>query len=547
MLKGGPMGLGRLVAPFIPHAPPHLESGLEMRADILQKDNRTLELRHFFPLPDPGEENATYEYDVYLYFPVSFGVSPDAWTRDDFYRAARIFMRLHAPLLTLADLSNLESPSSPAALLRRQLNQLLEPRVPSATTMSALAHMFGAELADRVEFQANQVRKLAAQDSGDGRSHLFSQLDAFCTDVLLALGTLRRLQAKALANAAIAPPNLLTSLAQAEEYASAMVDEALAGLALHLEGISHLRDGTALASRLRLLLGRTVEAVNHRRLDQGYAVPSSTSERQGEWFTYRLVTLRRELQRALFVDSRALQRDPFYRNSAAAVGAAIAATWATLAQIQLFQQGITNPNSLLFVGAAVGAYILKDRLKEWVRNFLSDYLLRWDHDQALANQTLEQLGLGSFDGRARERMSFVPEARLPAEVRDLRAFCHSMKGLDSEKEHVVHYHRQLVLEPRAGQHLPAGYGIRELFRLSLDPLLKRLDEPRDELAFYEPMRGRFEKVVLPRVYHLNIVLISKDLAGKQRLIQGGRLVVDRKRIRRLELLVSRREALKDKK
>lgn len=545
MLNRGPLALGRLVSPFIPQPHPHQDSGLEMRADILQKDNRTLELRHFFPLPNPGEEHVTYEYDVFLYFPVSFGVSPDAWTRDDFYRAARIFMRLHAPLLTLADLSNLESPSSPAALLRRQLNQLLEPVVPSAATMSALAHMYGAELADRVEQRANYVRKVASQDTADARKNLLPTLDALCADVLLALGTLRRLRAKALANAAIAPPNLLMSLAQAEEYASAMVDEALAGLAIQLESMTHLRDGSALATQLRLALGRTVEAVNHRRLDQGYAVPS-TSERQGEWFTYRLVTLRRELQRALFVDSRALQRDPFYRNSAAAVGAAIAATWATLAQIQLFQQGITNPNSLLFVGAAVGAYILKDRLKEWVRNFLSDYLLRWDHDQALANQTLEQLGMGSFDGRARERMSFVPEARLPEEVREIRAICHSMKGLDSEKEHVVHYHRQLVLEPRSGVHLPAGYGIRELFRLSLDPLLKRLDEPRDELAFYDPMRGRFEKVVLPRVYHLNIVLISKDVAGKRRLIQGGRLVVDRKRIRRLELIVQRTERLKEK-
>lgn len=517
-------------------APAPVVNPIVLEAKVSRKDRRTLEIRHLFPLPQ-GTEEVAYAYDAYFFFPASFGVTPKTWPQDDFYRAATLQLRLNSPHLSLHDLADMSHPQNPAGLLRKLISQLLEPNVPTGKSMAALAQMFGAELADKVSAQSIELRDQANSARTEQQlARLERKLDAFCEDVLLALGTLKRLRAKALAYAPVAPPALLSALAFAEEFASAIVDERLARLALHLETLSSLRDGSGRGVRLRLLLGHTVELVNHRRLDQGYAVPD-TSEHDGEWFTYRKATLKRELQRCLFVNTRVVDRDPFYRNSAAIVGAGLAATWATLAQFSLLQQSLNGPNGMLVLGAAVGAYILKDRLKEWSRNELSGYLLRWDHDQRLQSDTLEQIGMGGFAGRARERMRFVQEKDIPANVMEIRRTCHSMKDLSVEQEQVVHYHRQLNLEPRAGMAVPEGFGIREFFRLSLDSLLKQLDDPQDEMAFYDPARGRFREVTLPRVYHLNLVLVSTDLVTGKRLEQGIRLVVDRKRIRRLESVV----------
>lgn len=518
---------------------------IALEARVARKDRRTLEIRHLFPLPQQGEETS-YTYDAYLFFPATFGIGPQSWSRSDFYRNATLQLRLNSPHLSLHDLADLEQAQNPAGHLRKLINHLLEPDVPGAQQMAALAQMFGAELADKVTEQAQELREQASRVRlSTHAERLERDIEAFCEDVLLALGTLKRLRAKALAYAPIAPQPLLAALAMAEEFASAIVDERLARLALHLETCPSLRDGSGRLLRLRLLLGQTVETVNHRRLDQGYAVPD-TSAHDGEWFTYRKATLRRELQRCLYVNTRELARDPFYRNSAAMVGAGLAATWATLAQFSLFQQGLANPNSLALLGAAVGAYVLKDRIKEWARNELSDWLLRWDHDQELSSETLEQIGMGGFSGRARERMRYVREEQIPAEVMAIRTYCHSMKDLEVDKEQVIHYHRSLTLEPRAGMAMPEGFGIREFFRLAMDPLLKQLDDPRDEMAFFDPLAGKFREVVLPRVYHLNLVLVTTDEARGIRLHQGIRVVVDRKRILRVETIVMNEGAIDGK-
>ncbi|MFM7199282.1 MAG: hypothetical protein ACKO6N_00695 [Myxococcota bacterium] len=516
---------------------------VELEAQMLQKDRRVLEVRHLFPLPT-GEEEVTYSYDLYLFFPRSFGVTPESWAREDFYRAATLQMRLNSPYLGLHELADLAHPMNPAGVLRKQIAELLEPDVPSPRSMAALAQMLGAELADKVSEQAARLRQEAGRlRSPQALEQFEARLHLFCDDILLALGTLKRLRAKALAYAPVAPPALLTALGFAEEFASAIVDERLAQLAVYLEQCPALHDGTGRALRLRLRLGHTVEMVNHRRLDQGYAIPD-ISEHDGEWFTYRKANLKRELQRILYVDTRSVSRDPFYRNSAAAVGAGLAATWATIAQFQLFQQGLANPNSLLLLGAAVGAYVLKDRIKEWSRNVLSGWLIRWDHDQELSSETLEQIGMGGFSGRARERMGFLGQTQLPPEIHAIRSACHTMKDLRLEEEQVVHYHRQLTLEPRSGMAVPEGFGIREFFRLSLDGLLKALDEPRDKMAFYDSLRGRFREVTLPRVYHINAVLRTTEAETGRQLLQGVRVVVDRKRIKRVETVVEQQEQLK---
>lgn len=172
---------------------------------------------------------------------------------------------------------------------------------------------------------------------------------------------------------------------------------------------------------------------------------------------------------------------------------------------------------------------------------LSGWLIRWDHDQKLSSESLEQIGMGGFTGRARERMGFVEQVQLPPEIRTIRSSCHTMKDLRLEEEQVVHYHRQLTLEPRAGMAVPEGFGIREFFRLSLDGLLKALDEPRDKMAIYDPLRGRFREVTLPRVYHLNAVLRTREVETGRQQLQGVRVVVDRKRIKRVETVVERQE------
>lgn len=512
--------------------------GLPFRGpEVSARDRRTVEVRQFYAIPRVAEREHSYELHAYFYFPRSFGITKDTWDRDAFYRDVNVFMRMHAPSLKLSELADLEHPTSPASVLRRQLPMLLEEHAPTAESLERLAKLLGAELADAATVAVRALKSdVKHAKKGDGPM-IERRVARLCDDVLDALSAVRRLRAKARAYRSVAPPTLQPSLAFAEEFASSVVDEKLAELAAAVDACPPLRDGRGTAVRVRLCLARTAEQVTRRRVEQGFAVPWGDAP---EYFTYRLGLLKKELQRALYVDTRALARDPFYRNSAAMVAAGLAATWATLAQVPLWTGGFTTSQGMVFLGAAVGAYILKDRIKEWVRNSLTAKFLRWDHDRKIVGNALQRVGLGSFAGRAQERVRWSKDDEIPREVTALRVSHRTVRGVAPELEHVLHYQRKVTLFQDGAECVPEGFGVQELFRLSLDEIIKRLDDPDDTVKFYDHEVGSFHESKMPKVYHLNLILQAVELQTGEQISSRWRVVVNQQGIVRVDPVLERR-------
>lgn len=520
-----PSGLRRVVHPGDP-AP-----------ELAARDRRTLELRQFFQLPRKAGEERSYETRVWLYFPRGFGISGQSWSNEAFYRDASVYMRLHAPSLSLRELADLEHPTSPASVLRRELPGLLDEQAPSSSSLETLAKSLGAELADAVTVATRAyASRLRALERPDPAGMLVLELNTLCNDVLRALAAVRRVRAKARAYRTVAPSSLIPSLAFAEEYAGAVIDERLAELARVIEELPQLRDERGTAVRMRLVLAQCAEEVVRRRVEQGFPTPAGDSP---EYFTYRTGILKKELQRALYVDTRASTRDPFFRNSAAMVAAGLAATWATLAQVPLISGGLTTGQSLLFISLAVGAYVLKDRIKEWVRLALARRWLRWDHDRHVVGDALAPAGLGSFGGRAQERARWVEPDDIPDDVRQLRARHRTVRGVAPELEHVLEYQR--VVRFQAGKTpVPEGFGVQELFRLSLDEILKRLDDPVDEVSYFDQRTGTFATTGMPKVYHLNAIALAADHGSGRQALLRWRVVVNQDGIVHIDPIVPRR-------
>jgi hypothetical protein len=269
-------------------------------------------------------------------------------------------------------------------------------------------------------------------------------------------------------------------------------------------------------------MARTAEQVQRRRDEQGFPSPATGSP---EYFTYRTGLLKKEVQRALYVDTRASTRDPFYRNSAAMVAAGLAATWATLAQVPFMTGGVTAGQYGFFLAAAVGAYMVKDRMKEWVRHSLSKKLLRWDHDRHIVGDGLKPAGLGAFGGRAQERVRWLEQDDVPRDVAQLRQKHRTVRGVAPELEHVLEYERKVSFEG-GDPPTPDGFGVQELFRLSLDEVIKRLDDPVDPVPYYDPQTGAFRLADLPKVYHLNLIARCTDERTQRTTIARWRVVLN---------------------
>jgi hypothetical protein len=508
------------------------------RFDVATRDRRTLELRQLYRVPHERDAERTYETRFYLYFPRSFGISPQTWSPEAFYRDAHTYMRLHAPLLRLRDFADLDHPENPAGILRRELPRLLGDAPPTALALDTLAKTLGAELVDAVTQATRQIaQRIRDVDVADSKATLVQDVQSCCNDVLRAAGALRRVRAKARAYRTVAPPSLLPALAFAEEYASAVIDERLADLARVIDATATLRDGSGAALQMRLAVARTAEVVHRRRREQGFPIPSGRGGASPEYFTYRLGVLKKEMQRALYVDTRANRADPFFRNSAAMVAAGLAATWATLAQIPLLQGGLSPTQSVFLFSSVVGAYVLKDRIKEWTRIALTQRLLRWDHNEELVGDALSCAGLGRIEGRASEQVRWLKEEEVPRHVAAIRQSHRTVRGV-TELEHVLCYHRRVVFDG-GDTPVPEGFGVQELFRLSLDEVLKRLDDPVDEVAYYDPQTGAFEQANMPKVYHLNVVSEITDVDSGERRLARHRVVVNQQGVVHIDRVVDR--------
>lgn len=507
------------------------------------RDRRTLEVRQVFPLP-PAGVSARYELDLYLYVPRSFGIGPESFRSTDFYRDGQAYLRLTSTGLSLGALHDLKHPANPAAILRKQLALLLKESAPDGETLSSLAQMLGAEIADATQREAEQIRRLLDGEdeglpTGKSRAALIEErVASFCSDALLALGTVRRVRAKATAYRAVAPRYVFDSLAFAEEYACAIVDEELASIGQRIDGAAWLRDGSGLATRLRLRVAKTAESVNERRREQGFALPWGQSP---EYYGYRLGLLKKELQRSLYLNTRSTARDPFITNAAAMVAAGLAATWATLAAIPLWTGGWTTREGIYFLALAVGAYILKDRIKEWTRVMLAKRFLRFDYNRRIVGDALRRVGLGRFSGRAYEKFRYVKDEEIPPEVHRLRVKNRTVRGVTPELEQIIHYRRIIEVEQDPDDAVPEGFGVMELFRLSVNDFIKRLDDPLDRVSFYDDGGGRFVTQDIPKVYHMNLVLQAMDHLSGQRYLTRYRVVVNRRGIVRVDPVIDKRK------
>jgi hypothetical protein len=509
---------------------------------VVARDQQTLEVRQFYPLPTVREETLSYSMDAYFFFPRSFAISPTTWPKEIFYRNTNILSRLHAQGLSLQILKDVGHPDNPATLLLRSLAGMTAERSASGTAMTALAQIYGAELSEAIRSETKALAHLLRARGGDPAAAQVSQqvytaADALATHCLEVLSALRRVRVTAQAFVAIVPPSLLACLQFAEEYIAAVIDERLSDLALQMGRSRALCDGSCLSVASRARLAQALEELNCRRTALGYVRARGTGQKDGEYYSYRLSLLKKELQRSLYINTRALSTDPFYANSAAIVGSGLAATWATLAQIPAISGVFGGSARSLLVAStlAIVVYVLKDRLKEWAQKRLRKRWSRWDHDIVIEGNTLADVGLGAFKGAAKESFRWEDEGSLSPEIAQMRQRQRTVRGASSELEQVFHYRRTLSLAPVAASPLPPGYGIEEMLRLNLDDVLRRLDDPNQTVSFYRG-GGTFEAALMPKVYHLNVVTVVHSSRDQQRFITRHRVVLNKNRILRIELV-----------
>ena len=448
---------------------------------------------------------------------MTLGIDGQSYGREAFFTDVQAYIRFKTPVQPLARLSDEEDPDGPLRRLDDAFEQGDQRRL--SQELRLFACLIRASSREVERGLVTRIGTVAKQPDEVELAGLQVTIDAYVDRVQAMLSGLRRRR-----------PAFVGSLVELRELYE-YTDE---GISVYLEG--HLTKLVrALDRRLpdrpelrhRLVACITAEQV-HRR-DAGYGTVVGEGRPPGV-YVYRRSMLKKFMSSVLYLDlvhEREGQRLTHFTASLAAGVAMLVST--TLA---IWSQQVYGLNTFPFVVALVLGYMVKDRMKDWLKGYLSSKTTRWIADRrARIIDPLSDVVVGRF----RESVSFQRADRVPAEVwRCRHSDAASVLETENKREVVLRYVKDINLAGRRiDRRVARASDITDIVRVDVSRFLARMDDARQSVDVYDPTTDRVRTVDLPKQYHLNVVLVlrtDRSVAQMHRV----RLVLDKDGIRRMQ-------------
>jgi hypothetical protein len=508
-------------------------------------DRHQLEIR-FDHAIGSGRGVQTYRMDTYVFIPRNVGVSRVNYTRDQFYADVTALMRIDAPPLELATLARSSVPASPLHALAAALEAVrTAPRPPPSRPIVVHVKLYAYIFAQAVEAELSRLRarvaRAAASPTGSvERATLEADVRGSLDRAREALWAYRSVRGAFWPFEQLCHHSLAQAMRNADEFMSLYLEERLARAALDLEREERLLDGTGTAARVRLLLTAYADDEARYRARYGYVSLTEAGLAHADYFNYHLSLLKKAVHAALYLDARASGGDTFIRQTVGAAGASLAAIWALAADVPIKVMSLSGGTKAVVMLAVVLAYVLKDRIKTLTAELLLRRVRKHDHASTLTADSLAAMGLGMLRIRLREAMSWKKSDEVPADIRDLRLSRRTVRVAETATEEVIRYRKEITVDrSKGGERVPEGFRVRDILRLNVRQFLARLDDPLDDVSFFDPERGAFRAARLPKVYHVNIVIRSERSGEGEALnvhYERLRLVLNKEGIVRVDVV-----------
>jgi hypothetical protein len=496
----------------------YLEELVDGRIGVHDENQVEIKLDYGF---DPAAARTRYQIETYVFAPRSLGIDRATYRSDQFYADVQSYIRFKTPSVPLSDLCEPTgglaklaaaipqgSPgwnSPQAAELRRRV-QLLGCEVRANTRDAA------ADLRSRCRVLAGMPGPAPAMRVGD----LCTAVDRLCADLEMLLAGLRALRPKFMA--ARRPVWVRELFEYADEYVSVSIEGQLTSL---LEVFGQPSPIHAALEPARVRLAGLITAEQDHRREAGYRTVLD-HDASGRAYVYRASALKKFMSSVLFLDVRKRGGGGSIRHGAAGLAAGIAMLFSTLAA--LFTQRWFSIDSMPFVVALVVAYVFKDRIKEWIKFYLSARFSRhlYDYKSRI-------LGPGGVKlGRCRETLAFVEAHGVDERVFAAR---HADSTSDIERETkpevVLRYIKDIAIDGPRVRAMGEGFAeLNDIIRFNVASFLARMDDPVRTIARYDRVEGAVKRHACPKNYHLNIVLLFRG-PEEALALRRFRVVLDR--------------------
>lgn len=487
---------------------------------IQLRDKWQFELKsHLFPLS--YHSNNIINQEFYIFLPNSLQINEETYSKTQFYKDQTNLIRLKTPSFNfqeLLDPENVESPFVRIQTLIDKPDKKLETAV--FDEIKLLGTIFHSTLRDSIAS--------CLSDLDSNRFH--QQLSLLCDQVkrfqeLLTLTKNISLDLKG-------THELEWTFSYIEEYIRFNMHHYFSRLLFRLRE-KKLPDFENLDRSLCQFLLDLEE--------QKLSKPAENKDLQeDEYVLYRKGLLTKFVIDPLLLNVTRTSFSQRYRNLLGAIPAGVAMLFYLL--ILFSWQGRGNflfINSQSIILLMVILYILKDRIKEELKNISHQKAAQWFADYTTEIKSPNEK---SILGILKESFSFISEDKVPNEVIEMRnRQFHSVLEAFKRPEKIIYYKKVVNIKKKPKSLEARFYGLNIIFRMDIHHFLTKAEDPLHDDFMLDSTTLELRSIQLSRVYHVNIILKSTTLlpTGKEKIVWDKyRLVVNKNGINRIEVISS---------
>lgn len=492
--------------------------------DIHFRDNLQFELETDFA-PIAGVEQNVSTQEFYFFIPSALQIDRYTYSKEQFYKDRTNLIRYKTPEFSfdeIIDKANLQSP----------LNRLEGLKNAELTEEVVLVIQDELKLLGNIVRSALRmnVRRLLNHLDNEPKELFQDEIALFCQKVERFRSRFLELQEEC---TAVWTQDAVETFMYVDEFISSSIDYYLTGF---LEFLRASKLDSIYESDQKIC---QIIACEKKYRQEHYQEPNELDDDDPsakEKVLYHKGLLNKYVLDALLLNLERTSWVEKYGNIAAGLAAGIA----MLVYVLLVFLNVPNLgfNSLPFLLFTVVLYVLKDRIKDGLKALFHRHAVQWFSDYTTQVRSPDSQRVL---GKLKEIFSFVSEGAVPQDIRHVRETVFNTDvRLFKRRETVFYYKKEMELGTAEAVLRPRRHKLHNVFLFNIHPILEKASNPFESYLSLDPDTMEIRQEVLPKVYHLNIVIkntyIDKNLK-KIAIIKKFRLIIDKTGIKRVETVL----------
>lgn len=471
--------------------------------DIQFRDKWQFELKSEF-FPRSTTKVSIYTQEFYIFIPNSLQINDQTYSKEQFYRDQTNLIRYKTPQFSLKELMDKKKIGSPLNRLRAMIEDPQEDEVEDE--LKLLGNILRSSLRNEtlhllIPSQFNDIEiKNFCDEIKHFRKEFFSIREKF--------------------KAKVNNENINTFFRYTDEFISNSIDYFLTGF------LQEARERSLSDISDMNICELIIEEKKYRE-----KIAPATEEKEA--FLYRYGLLKKFIVDALLLNTSRSSLQQKYGHYIGSISAGIA----MLIYVLLFvwQGHVFVVNSEPFIILTVFAYILKDRLKESLKNISYQRALRWFSDYAIEIRSPDDK---KILGVLRESFAFINEDSVSPDVLKVRnKEFHTILTTVKRAEQVIYIKKIVKMFPDEDSHLKRRKALNIIFRFNIQDFLTKASDPVHSYTTLDPETKELIHTSLPKIYHLNVILRNTYLDENMKTkieLKKFRIIIDKDGIKHIE-------------